>query len=165
MRNDTMLSNISGMGEITEIDPDIWYIDDSTFKKQIEEIVNDINAAIKNHTDIASREYVMDILKHKEWINRVINYVNPNNSQYVNDISIFEKASSLDWLSVLHSASLEEIDTFRRLLSLIYPRNTTRNSYTEDANTIREIIDGLKKQKETDLIKKASIGGQVLNCV
>lgn len=153
-----MLSNISSMGEVVEVDSDIWYVDDPKFKNEIEAIINDINAAIKNHTEIASRENVKDILKHEDWIDRLMNYVNPNSLRYVNDISVFGKAPSEDWLSNLYSASPEEIDSFRHLLSLIYPRNTKRNSYSGDATVIHEIIVALKNHEETDLIKKACTG-------
>ena len=57
----------------------------------------------------------------------------------------------------MNKASPEEIDDFRECLISLYPNNTTRKSYLEDANTIKSIIEGLKGLEEKDLIKKACI--------
>ena len=64
-------------------------------------------------------------------------------------------------MNALHRATPEDIDDFRHWLNTIYPRNTIRNSYSVDSETIKSIIKGLKELKESkedDLIKKASLG-------
>ena len=153
-----MLSNISNMGEVKGINKDIlWLIDDMDFKKQIQEIISEINIAINNHTEIVSYENVSGILKHEDWVERLKKYVDPNDNGYVDDVSVFGKASSSDWLSCLYRASPAEIYLFRDLIYLLYPRNTKRTYYSEDANTIKKITSELKKYEETDLIKKANI--------
>ena len=57
----------------------------------------------------------------------------------------------------MNKASSEQIYDFRILLNSLYPPNNIRNSYLEDKDTIKGIIKELKKSKENDLIKKASI--------
>lgn len=152
-----MLENISNSGEVEEIDPDLWFVEDREFRNRVIAIVADINEAIKNHTETASRENVIDILKKDDWIAKLKKYVNPNDLRYVQDISVFSKAPSAQWLKNMHEASPKDIDDFRELLEYIYPRGVRRNSYIQDADTIKAIIEGLRKIKEDDLIKKACI--------
>lgn len=152
-----MLENISNSGEVEEIDPDLWFVEDREFRNRVIAIVADINEAIKNHTETASRENVIDILKNDDWIAKLKKYVNPNDLRYVQDISVFSKAPSAQWLKNMHKASPKDIDDFRELLEYIYPRGVRRNSYIQDADTIKAIIEGLRKIKEDDLIKKACI--------
>lgn len=152
-----MLENISNSGEVEEIDPDLWFVEDREFRDRVIAIVADINEAIKNHTETASRENVIDILKNDDWIAKLKKYVNPNDLRYVQDISVFSKAPSAQWLKNMHKASPKDIDDFRELLEYIYPRGVRRNSYIQDADTIKAIIEGLRKIKEDDLIKKACI--------
>ena len=153
-----MLENISNSGEVEEIDPDLWFVEDCEFRERVIAIVADINETIKNHTETASRENVIDMLKNDDWIAKLEKYVNPNNLRYIQDISVFSKAPSEQWLKNMHKASPKDIDDFRGVLENIYPRATRRKSYIQDADTIKDIIEGLKKMKEDDLIKKASIG-------
>lgn len=152
-----MLENISNSGEVEEIDPDLWFVEDREFRDRVIAIAADINEAIKNHTETASRENVIDILKNDDWIAKLKKYVNPNDLRYVQDISVFSKAPSAQWLKNMHKASPKDIDDFRELLEYIYPRGVRRNSYIQDADTIKAIIEGLRKIKEDDLIKKACI--------
>lgn len=152
-----MLENISNSGEVEEIDPDLWFVEDREFRDRVIAIVADINEAIKNHTETASRGNVIDILKNDDWIAKLKKYVNPNDLRYVQDISVFSKAPSAQWLKNMHKASPKDIDDFRELLEYIYPRGVRRNSYIQDADTIKAIIEGLRKIKEDDLIKKACI--------
>lgn len=152
-----MLANISSMGEVNAIDPDIWYVEDQSFKERVAAVVIDINDAIKNHTETVSRENVVDMLNHKDWIDRLQNYINPNKLSFIQDIIVFSKAPSEQWLTVLHNASPKDIADFRSLLYFLYPRNLKRNSYYEDADTIKAILMGLKTLEEDDLIKKQVI--------
>lgn len=117
-----MLENISNSGEVEEIDPDLWFVEDREFRDRVIAIVADINEAIKNHTETASRENVIDILKNDDWIAKLKKYVNPNDLRYVQDISVFSKAPSAQWLKNMHKASPKDIDDFRELLEYIYPR-------------------------------------------
>ena len=156
-----MITNVSNMGEISTIVPDLWYVDNLKFKEKILAVIADINDAINSHVENAGRETVIDILSHDNWIERLNNYTNPNGDRYIQDTIVFSKASSECWVNALHRATPEEIDDFRHWLNTIYPRNTIRNSYSVDAETIKSIIKGLeelKESKEDDLIKKASLG-------
>lgn len=152
-----MLDNISNMGEVNAIDPDIWYVEDQHFKERVAAVVIDINDAIKNHTETVSRENVVDMLKHEDWSDRLQNYINPNKLPFIQDIIVFSKAPSEQWLTVLHNASPKDIADFCNLLHFLYPRNVKRNSYYEEKDTIKDILTGLKKLEEDDLIKKEVI--------
>jgi hypothetical protein len=156
-----MITNVSNMGEISTIVPDLWYVDNLKFKEKILAVIADINDAINSHVENAGRETVIDILSHDNWIERLDNYTNPNGDRYIQDTIVFSKASSECWVNALHRATPEDIDDFRHWLNTIYPRNTIRNSYSVDSETIKSIIKGLKELKESkedDLIKKASLG-------
>ena len=56
-----MLTNIESMGEVTEIGSDLSYIHDLEDKERVLTIINEINNAIRRHSEITSRETVSDI--------------------------------------------------------------------------------------------------------
>ena len=152
-----MLANITKMNEVKLIDSDLWYIENKQTKAKVTEVITDINHAIKEHSEIVSRENVGDILKSDNWINRLENYSNPNQNRYVQDMSVFSKAPPEQWLNLLHKASPRDIDDFRHWLGDLYPEDTTRKNYSEDADTIKKILTGLESIEEKDLIKKACV--------
>lgn len=152
-----MLTNITKMNEVKLIASDLWYIENKQTKAKVTEVITDINHAIKEHSEIVSRENVGDILKSDNWINRLENYSNPNQNRYVQDMSVFSKAPPEQWLNLLHKASPRNIDDFRHWLGDLYPKDTTRKSYSEDADTIKKILTGLESIEEKDLIKKACV--------
>ena len=152
-----MLTNITKMNEVKLIDSNLWYIENKPTKAKVTEVITDINHAIKEHSEIVSRENVGDILKSDNWINRLENYSNPNQNRYVQDMSVFSKAPPEQWLNLLHKASPRDIDDFRHWLGDVYPEDTTRKSYSEDADTIKKILTGLESTEEKDLIKKACV--------
>lgn len=152
-----MLTNITKMNEVKLIDSNLWYIENKPTKAKVTEVITDINHAIKEHSELVSREDVGDILKSDDWINRLENYSNPNQNRYVQDMSVFSKAPPEQWLNLLHKASPRDIDDFRHWLGDLYPEGTTRKSYSEDAYTIKKIQKGLEVIEEKDLIKKACI--------
>lgn len=152
-----MLTNITKMNEVKLIDSNLWYIENKPTKAKVTEVITDINHAIKEHSEIVSRENVGDILKSDNWINRLENYSNPNQNRYVQDMSVFSKAPPEQWLNLLHKASPRNIDDFRHWLGDLYPKDTTRKSYSEDADTIKKILTGLESIEEKDLIKKACV--------
>lgn len=153
-----MLTNIESMGEVTEIGSDLWYIHDLEDKEKVSTIINEINNAIKQHSEITSRETVSDILLHDDWVERLNHYVNPKKSLYIQDMLIFSKAEPKQWLNALHRASPKDIDAFRHILNDMYPSGVKRESYNEDAQNIKTILKGLDGLKEEDLIKKACLG-------
>ena len=152
------LTNIESMGEVTEIGSDLWYIHDLEDKEKVSTIINEINNAIKQHSEITSRETVSDILLHDDWVERLNHYVNPKKSLYIQDMLIFSKAEPKQWLNALHRASPKDIDAFRNILNDMYPSGVKRESYNEDAQNIKTILKGLDGLKEEDLIKKACLG-------
>lgn len=117
-----------------------------------------IEDAITNRSTEAGRESVSDMLEHGDWIDRLEKYVNPDNSQYINDIAVFSKADVNKWVGKIHEADPEKIDDFRHWLSEVYPRKVIRKSYIVDEVVIKEIRKGVSELEETDLIKKASLG-------
>ncbi|SEI92954.1 hypothetical protein SAMN05216514_10618 [Kandleria vitulina] len=153
-----MLNNISHMEEMHEIVPDLWNVDDQQFMQEINEIVFDINEEIKNRFKIVSRESIKKILACEDWPKRLRRYINPNGGYNVQDMSVFSKAKSSEWLDAIKKASPADINTFRHLISALYPRDVKRSSYVEDKDVIQEIIKGLDYLKSNDLIKKAGIG-------
>lgn len=155
---DQMKMNISNMGEVAQIDPDLWFVEDQVFKDKISAIITELNDAIKDHSESASRETVVEILEHENWIDLLEKYVNPRKTQYVQDTPLFSRADTEQWLNVFDEASPEDIDNFRHLLGEVYPRNVVRKSYPIDASAIKEIVERLDSLKKEDLIKKACLG-------
>lgn len=154
-----MLANISKADEENLIDPkDVWFIEESEFKEKVIAIITDINEAIKNRSEVASRESVTDILSEPDWLDKLDRYINPTGLQYIQDMHVFSKAPAKQWLKNIHEASPRDIDDFREILSELYPNSVRRKSYFKDADTIKAIIEGLKKMEEEDLIKKACTG-------
>lgn len=153
-----MKINISNMGEVAQIDPDLWFVEDQGFKDKVSDIITELNDAIKDHSESASRETVVEILEHENWIDLLEKYVNPRKTQYIQDTPLFSRADTEQWLKVFDEASPEEVDDFRHLLGEVYPRNVVRMSYLIDASTMKEIVDRLDCLKKEDLIKKACLG-------
>lgn len=154
-----MFANISKADEEKLIDPeDVWFIEEREFKERVIAIITDINEAIKNRTEIASRESVTDILSDSDWLDKLDRYINPNGLRYVQDMSVFSKAPAEQWLKNIKKALPRDIDDFRGILRDLYPNSVRRESYLEDADTIKAIIEGLKIMEEEDLIKKACTG-------
>ena len=153
-----MLENISHMGETHEIVPDLWHIEDKQFKQEINEIIFDIDEAIKTRSQVAGRESVEKMLDCEDWLERLEKYINLNDGQYAQDVSVFGKVSSSKWICILDRANPEEIDDFRHWLGALYPRDVKRSSYVEDKVVIKEIIQRLTELKPKDLIKKAFVG-------
>ena len=73
-------------------------------------------------------------------------------------MAIFCQADSDEWCRVFREADSEQIDSFRHTLSELYPRNVIRKSAEKDLPVIKEILDKLKPEDESDLIKKACVG-------
>ncbi len=154
-----MLANISKADEEKLIDPeDVYFIEEREFREKVISIITDINEAIKNRTDIASRVSVTDILSGSDWLEKLDRYINPTGLQYIQDISVFSKAPTEQWLKNIKKALPRDIDDFRGILRDLYPNSVRRESYLEDADTIKAIIEGLKIMEEEDLIKKACTG-------
>lgn len=154
-----MLANISKADEEKLIDPeDVYFIEEREFREKVISIITDINEAIKNRTDIASRVSVTDILSGSDWLEKLDRYINPAGLQYIQDMSVFSKAPTEQWLKNIKKASPRDIDDFRGILRDLYPNSVKRESYFEDADTIKAIIKGLKIMEDEDLIKKACTG-------
>lgn len=153
-----MLNNISRMGEVRELDSDLWYVDDPIFKERVSDIILEINSSIKEHSAIAGRERVEDILQHDDWVSRLEKYVNPNDDRYIQDVIVFSKATKGQWIQAIDKASPADIDDYRHWLALVYPRDCARNSFKEDGPMIIGIYDELKNNENPDLIKRACIG-------
>ncbi len=153
-----MKTNVSIMSEVIQIDPDLWYIEDQNFKDKVSGVIAEINDAIKKHCEVTSRETVVEILTHDNWIHLLEVYVNPEGLRYIQDAPLFSKANATQWLSVFDEASPADIDSFRHLFRMVYPRSTIRKSYQADATTIKDILVGLDSLRKDDLIKKACIG-------
>ena len=154
---DAMFKNITNMGEVTAIDPDLWFVDDKKIKENVALAVLDINNAIKDHSEIASKENVADILEHSDWVDRLESYVNPTQSSWFPVVAIFSKAPAEKWKSVIEQASPKTIYSFRHFLGKIYPTNEKRDSYHRDAETIKQVFNAIAKMDPNDLIKKASL--------
>lgn len=152
-----MLNNITRMGELAPIDPDLWFVDDREFKENVASIVADINSAIKDHSEIASRKTVEDILDYSDWVGRLEKYINPTQSSWFPSIAVFSKAPAEKWVAVINKATPEIIYNFRHLLGKVYPSNEKQDCYSIDADTIHQIFDAISKMEPNDLIKKASL--------
>lgn len=103
-----MLANISKADEENLIDPkDVWFIEESEFKEKVIAIITDINEAIKNRSEVASRESVTDILSEPDWLDKLDRYINPTGLQYIQDMHVFSKAPAKQWLKTYMKLRLE----------------------------------------------------------
>ena len=154
---EAMLNNITNMGELTPIDSDLWFVDDRKFKENVASIVADINSAIKDHSEIASRKTVEEILEYSDWVERLEKYINPTQSNWFPSIAVFSKAPAEKWVAVIDEATPDIIYNFRHLLGKVYPSNEKRDCYSIDAETIHQLFDAISNMEPNDLIKKASL--------
>lgn len=167
---EAMKTGISTMGEINPIDEDLWMIDDIRFKEKVRTIIREINDVIIEHSVEASYITVKDLLEAEDWLDKLEKYSNPDNSYSTRDVPVFSKAEIDQWINKLHLANPEEIDDFRHWLARAYPTNQCRESYVQDAVSIKEIKQRLEELEEHDLIKKACTGwlisqiDQIIRC-
>lgn len=155
---DSMIKNISSMGEVNLLEEELWMLDDKEIKEKVQTIIVEINDVIRSHSKKVSCMTVKESLKMDDWLDRLEKYTNPDNRPFARDVPVFSKADVKDWVEKLHEANPEEIDDFRHWLIEAYPRNQARKSYIQDAETIKHIKRGLEELEETDLIKKACTG-------
>lgn len=150
-----MINNAKNSSNTMKIDDDLFFIEDSDLKSQIKAVIDEINQTIETNGEIARRKSVKDILKGNNWVDELDNFINPSGNRYVEDMAIFCQARSDDWYRVFHESNPEQIDSFRYILSELYPSNVIRKSAEKDLPVIKEILDKLKPEEENDLIKKA----------
>lgn len=142
-----MLTNITKMNEVKLIDSDLWYIENKQTKAKVTEVITDINHAIKEHSEIVSRENVGDILKSDNWINRLENYSNPNQNRYVQDMSVFSKAPPEQWLNLLHKAS----PTIKPNVELVYNKRIKKEEFIQAASSAyQQIMDLIARFQTID---------------
>ena len=153
----SMIDSICSMGEVDVLDDDLWMIEDVNLKEKARAVITEINDAIIAHSVNVRTTTVKAILEEDDWIERLEQYINPDNTYYPREVPIFSKAQTEQWVHNLRNASPEDIDMFRHWLVKAYPRNQTRKNYFQDANAIKEITRELQKIEETDLIKKACL--------
>lgn len=136
-----MFANISKADEEKLIDPeDVWFIEEREFKERVIAIITDINEAIKNRTEIASRESVTDILSDSDWLDKLDRYINPNGLRYVQDMSVFSKAPAEQWLNNIKKASSRDIDDFRGILRDLYPNSVRREAILKMQTQLRLLL-------------------------
>lgn len=155
---DSMIKNISSMGEVNLLEEDLWMIEDKGVKEKVQIIIVEINDVIKDHSKKVSCMTVKESLKMDDWLDRLEEYTNPDNRLFARDVPVFSKADVKDWIEKIHEANPEEIDDFRHWLIKAYPSDQARKSYSQDAETIKHIKKGLEELEEKDLIKKACMG-------
>ena len=153
-----MLANINNHGEIGVVDSDIWYVDDSEFKERVQCHMDDIMTAIVSRSSEARSESFQELLQTEDWVDKLQEFINPNNDRFIQDKPFFSKADVSLWVNVIHMATPDVIDKFRNLLDEVYPRNVIRKSYELDKDNLKEVYKALDELVEDDLIKKASIG-------
>ena len=151
-----MIANLSSMGEMDLLKNDLL-TDDKEFARKIQIIITEINDVIIAHSEKVSYISMKEILKSEDWVDKLETYIKPNNMDLVRDVPVFSKADPGEWVDKLHKADPETIDAFRHWLFQAYPKKQARESYKQDASSIKEIKTRLEKLEETDLIKKASI--------
>ena len=153
-----MINNVQNSPNAIKVDNDLFFIEDSELKAQIKAAIDEINQAIESSGETARRKNINEILHSNNWVDELDGFINPSGNRYVDDMAIFCQADSDEWCRVFREADSEQIDSFRHTLSELYPRNVIRKSAEKDLPVIKEILDKLKPEDESDLIKKACVG-------
>lgn len=165
-----MIENIFSMGEVKLIEEELWMINDKHIKEKIRVVIAEINDVITTHSEKTSCVTIREILKKDNWIDRLDEYIKLDQTYSVRDVPIFSKAEVREWVNKLNISNPKEIDHFRNWLGCVYPNNQPRKSYSQDADSIKNIKSQLEKLNETDLIKKACNGwlvnqfNQIIQC-
>lgn len=98
-----------------------------------------------------------EILSSERRIEELDKYTESENYKLSMDISVFAKADSSQWIRVITESSVGDIDLFRHWLDRHFPPNVIRENAKIDLPIIKEIIDGINTEAESDLIKKANL--------
>lgn len=84
-------------------------------------------------------------------------YTGSDNYKLSMDISIFAKADSSQWIRVITESSVGDIDLFRHWIDRHFPLNVVRENAKIDLPVIKEIIDAINTEAESDLIKRMNL--------
>lgn len=151
-----MVQNLILFNEKSKVQIDLWMIEDENFKKDVRNIIDEINSSVQRYTEQTGYGTVTEILKKKEWVKELWNYTGTYSDGQLGERPVFINAETKIWIEKLKKADPAEIYDFRNWLAEMYPSNVRRKAYSRDARTIKEIRKELENIKEDDIIKKMS---------
>ncbi|MCR5344881.1 MAG: KAP family NTPase [Lachnospiraceae bacterium] len=152
-----MLGCVETSNEVNLIDSDLWYVDDKDYRERVLKHIDDINLVIENRSNKSECSSIQRILQEDNWVNRLEEYLNPEEKQYFQDRAVFSKAPTEMWILNIKAANPKIIDDFRRLLGKIYPRDVHRKSFEMDKDSLMSIRNQIKDYDEEDIIKKICV--------
>lgn len=151
-----MVQNLILFNEKSKVQIDLWMIEDENFKKDVRNIIDEINSSVQRYTEQTGYGTVTEILKKKEWVKELWNYTGTYSDGQLGERPVFINVETKIWIEKLKKADPAEIYDFRNWLAEMYPSNVRRKAYSQDARTIKEIRKELENIKEDDIIKKMS---------
>ncbi len=152
-----MLENIIKMDTPVKLDNDVFFIEDSKRKQKVKNVIDEINLVIIAQDKQMKQKTIGEILSSERWVEELDKYTGSDYYKLSMDISVFAKADSSQWISVITESSVRDIDLFRHWLDGHFPQNVIRENAKIDLPVIKEIIDGINTETENDLIKKANL--------
>ena len=152
-----MVENIIKMDTPVKLDNDVFFIEDSERKQKVKNVIDEINLVIIAQDKQMKQKTIGEILSSERWIEELDKYTGSNNYKLSMDISVFAKADSSQWIRVINESSVGDIDLFRHWLDRHFPPNVIRENAKIDLPVIKEIIDGINTEAESDLIKRVNL--------
>ena len=152
-----MIKNITKMDSPVRLDNDVFFIEDQERKQKVKNIIDEINLVIIAQDRQMKQKTIGEILSGEKWIEELDKYTQSDNYKSSVDISVFSKADAGQWIRAITEASVKDIDLFRHWLFSYFPSNVIRENARIDLPIIKEIVDGIKIEEESDLIKKANL--------
>lgn len=152
-----MVENITKMDIPVILDNDVFFIEDRERKQKVKKIIDEINIVIIAQDKQMKQKTIGEVLSSARWIEELDEYTGSDNYKLSMDISVFAKADSSQWIGAITEASVGDIDLFRHWLGRHFPSNVIRENAKIDLPVIKEIIDGINIEKESDLIKRANL--------
>ncbi len=151
-----IFKNISNMKDPVKLDnDDLFFIEDKEIKQNAEDIFAEINLAIVAQDKQMKKRTMKEILSDEKWVEKLIDYTECNKGTM--DISIFAKAESCQWIRAIMSASIGNINRFRQWFDSYYLKRTLRKGTKIDLPVLKEIMEGIHPEEESDLIKRANL--------
>lgn len=153
-----MLNNIDRAENPVRIDSDLFFLEDTKFKEKILSQLRKLNDAIAEKSNLTKEKGINDILNGSNWADELEAFIAAHQLSCNPDSVLFCKAPANIWIKNISGSTAADIDTFRHILSTLYPTEYLRSrTCFDDLPVLKNMSDGIYPEDSEDLIVRAGL--------